>query len=136
MPCPEVAVEHVWVMETGMERCHSAVSDEKLGVVSYLPPFFFTIGHIVRNIALLVLSILSWVLSLILTVFAAVALKKEITLKERSLINFLFLPLWSKITYIILLAIEFLFLVVVLLLWIIAGVIPDSANSSVPIIIL
>jgi hypothetical protein len=129
MPCPEVAVEHVWVMETGMEGCHSAVSDEMLGVRSLAYPPFFIIVLIGGNIALLVLSILLWILSLFLTVIAAVALKKEITLKERSLINFLFLPLWSKITYIILLAIEFLFLLVVLLLWISAGVIPDSANS-------
>ncbi len=129
MPCPEVAVEHVWVMETGTERCQSAVSDEMLGVLSYLLLFSFTIGRIGGNIALLVLSILLWVLSLVLTVFATVALKKEITLKKRSLLNFLFLRLWSKITYIIVLAIEFLFLLVVLILWIISGVIPDSANS-------
>ena len=116
-----------------MERCQSAVSDQKLSVLSYniyLPFFLISIGLNGGNIAMLVISILLWVFSLFLTVIAAVALKKEISVKETSLFNFQILPLWSKITYIVLFAIECLFLLVVLLLWISAGAIPDSPNSE------
>ena len=90
---------------------------------------FTAVGLNGGNIALQVLSILSWALSIFLTVIACVALKKEISCRHRSLLNFQFIPSWSKVTYIVLLAIEFLFLLVVLLLWIISGVIPDSPNS-------
>ena len=90
---------------------------------------FTAVGLNGGNIALLVLSILFWALSIFLTVIACVALKKEISCTHRSLLNFQILPLWSKVTYIVLLAIEFVFLIVVLLLWIVSGVIPDSPNS-------
>ena len=90
---------------------------------------FTAVGLNGGNIALLVLSILFWALSIFLTVIACVALKKEISCLHRSILNFQFPHLWSKVTYIVLLAVEFLFLLVVLVLWIISGVIPDSPNS-------
>ena len=128
--CLEMTVEHVWMMETGMERCQSVVSDERSTVLTCIYNLFaFTIGLNGGNIALLVLSILFWLLSIFLTVIGCVALKKEISCKQRSLLNFQITPSWSKITCVVLLAIEILFLVVVLPLWISAGAIPDSQNS-------
>ena len=113
-----------------MERCQSAVSDEGLGVYSLAYPLvYIAVGLNGGNIALLVLSILFGAFSIFLTVIACVALKKEISCLHRSLLKFQFLPVWSKVTYIVLLAIEFLFLVVVLILWIVSGAIPDSPNS-------
>ena len=78
------------------------------------------------NIVLLVLSILMWVLSIILTVIAAVALKKEKPCKHRSLLNFQILPSWLKIICIVLLAIEDVLLLIVLLLWVAFSEIANS----------
>ena len=109
-----------------MERCQNAVSDEKVGVLSCSMYFLLSIGPNGGNIAMLVVSILLWIFSLFLTVFAAVAFKKEIFVKDKSLFNFHILPLPSKIMYVVLFMIECLFLLVVLSLWISAGAIPNS----------
>ena len=63
------------------------------------------------------LSILLWLVSITLTVIAAFAVKKEIASKCRCLFNFQILPSWLKITYIGLLAIECVFLLILLVLW-------------------
>ena len=85
--------------------------------------FLVVLGLNGGNISLLVLSVLLWILSTIMTKIGVVALKKAV---HSSQINF---QLWSKITYIVLLAIEFLFLLTVLLLWVAFGVISETSNS-------
>ena len=91
---------------------------------------FITIGLNVGNIALLVLSIPSWIVSTLLTVIGVVAIKKEILWKKTSLLNFQILALWSKVTYIVLLAIKVLFLLVVFVLWIVFGVALQSSLAN------
>ena len=123
--CLETAIECVWVMETGMERSQSAVSERIYFILDNIM-ILTTVGVNSRNIALLVLSILTWVLSIILTVIAAIALRKEIVCKQ-----------WLKITcrsctIIVLLAGEGAFLLLVLLLWIVFS----RINSWVLVIIL
>ena len=90
---------------------------------------FFTAGLNVGNIALLVLSILLWALSTTMIMIGIAALKKAICCKHGSLLNFQTLSLWSKVTYVVLLVIEFLFLLIVLLLWITFSVILESSSS-------
>ena len=67
-----------------------------------------------------------WVLSIILTVIVAIALKKEIPCKHGSPLNFQILPSWLKIICIVLLAVEGVFLLIVLLFWITFSEIPNS----------
>ena len=135
--CLEVVVERVWVMETGMERPQGVVSKRWLTIHDTVL-IFITTGLNDGNIALLVLSILSWIASAIQTVIGVILalLKKEVSLKHRNPFNFHILTLWRKITYIVLLIIEFLFLLIVLLLWITFGVVLSNPNSWVLIIAL
>ena len=78
------------------------------------------------NIALLATSTLMWVLSIFLTMIAAFALKKELPCKFNCFFNLQILPLWLKITCVILMTIECVFLLVALLLWIVFSGTPSS----------
>ena len=80
-------------------------------------------------ITLLVLSILAWIAATSPTVVGVVLVKKEVSLKETNLFNFQILLLWRKVTYVVLLVIEFPFLLIVFLLWIGFSVILDNPNS-------
>ena len=90
---------------------------------------FITVELNIVNISFLVLSIIVWILSIILNITSVVILTSGISCKPQGLLNFQVLSLWLKITYTVLLTIEFLFLLIVLLLWIAFSVILETSNS-------
>ena len=122
-----------------MEGCQSVVSDGlKVGAYMYIVLFslsccvvYITVGRNSVVITLLVLSILVWIVSAILTVIGVIfaLVTKEVSLKHRNLFKFQFLLRWMKITYVVLLVIEFPFLLIVFVFWIAFSVILDNPNS-------